>query len=189
MINIAPTQRPALAASTRSGWWLFFFRGVLALAIGAFAIFDPGATLAALILLIGAFFIVDGIFTVAKAFGAFRSTGARWMLLLSGIVGIVAGVLVFAWPGLTAFTLDILIGIWAIVTGVAELIAAFSLHRAIGTQWLYGIFGVISIAFGAYVLIVPGLGLVYLTFMIAIYGFVAGVSLIGAALRLRSAAH
>ncbi len=182
------TPPSALATAVQRGWWMFLVRGLLALAVGLIAIFDPGATLAALILLLGAFFIVDGFFAAGKAFAVMRSDRSWWVLLLSGLIGIVAGIAVFAWPGLTALTLGLLVGFWAIVTGVFELAVAISLRRAIRGEWLYVLFGVISIAFGVYVVFIPALGLAYLTVLIAIYGFVAGFSLIAAAVRLRGSA-
>jgi uncharacterized membrane protein HdeD (DUF308 family) len=186
-VPTGPFSPSTLEPAVRRGWWLFLVRGLLALAIGLIAIFDPGATLAALILLLGAFFIVDGVFAAIKAFGVMRSDRSWWLLLLSGVVSIAAGFVVFAWPGLTALTLGYLVGFWAIVTGIFEVMVAISLRRVIRGEWLYVLFGVISIAFGLYVAFVPGLGLAYLTLMIAIYGFVAGFSLIAAALRLRTA--
>jgi uncharacterized membrane protein HdeD (DUF308 family) len=188
MSQVASRLQSALAPAARRGWWLFLVRGLLALAIGVIALVDPGATLAALITLLGAFFIVDGVFAVVKAVRVMRTDSSWWLLLLSGLVSIAAGIVVFAWPGLTAVTLDLLVGIWAIITGIFEVIVAFQLRRVIAGEWLYLLFGVISVAFGVYVLVVPGLGLTYLTLMIAIYGFVAGFALIAAAFRLRSAA-
>jgi uncharacterized membrane protein HdeD (DUF308 family) len=172
-----------------AGWWLFLVRGLLALAIGVIALMDPGATLAALILLLGAYLIVDGAFAVVKALRVVRSNTSWWMLLIAGVVGIGAGMLVFTLPGLTALSLAFIVGFWAILSGVAELYVAISLWRSISAGWLYVIFGAISIAFGAYVLAVPALGLAYLTILIAIYGFVAGFALIGAALRMRTSAR
>jgi uncharacterized membrane protein HdeD (DUF308 family) len=176
-----------LADAARRGWWLFLVRGIIALAIGIFALVDPGATLGALVLLLGSFFLVDGVFSLVKAFRVMRSDHAWWLLGLSGLAGIVAGVLVFVFPGLTALTLSYLIGFWAIVTGVLEMVVAFSLRRAVASEILYLLFGAFSLVFGVFVLFTPGLGLVYLTVMIAIYGFVAGFSLIATAIRLRRA--
>src|ERR1039458_5107953 len=90
----ASTAGPALAPAARRGWWLFLIRGLLALAVGIIAIVDPGATLNALVLLLGAFFIVDGAFAVAKAFGVMRTDRSWWLLLVSGIVSIAAGLVV-----------------------------------------------------------------------------------------------
>lgn len=177
-----------LIPAARRGWWLFLIRGLLALAVGVVAIVDPGATLAAVILLLGAFFIVDGLFAAFKAFAVMRSDASWWLLLLAGIVGIIAGVAVFAWPGLTALTLGYLVGFWAIVTGIFEVMVAISLRRAIRGEWLYVVFGIVSIGFGFAAVVMPGLGLAYLTLIIAIYGFVAGFALIAVAIRLRGGA-
>ena len=186
MVNDSLRSAPGgLAPAIRRGWWMFLIRGILALAVGIVAIVSPGATLAALVLLIGAFFIVDGIFAVVKAFGVMRSDSTWWLLLVSGVLSIAVGVAVYRWPGETALTLGYLIGFWAILTGVLEVVVAFALRRAISGEWLYIVFGLVSIAFGLFVVLQPGLGLVYLTIMIAIYGFVAGFALIAAAFRLR----
>ncbi len=180
-----PRASSTLVGHARNGWWLFLIRGVLAVVVGIIALVAPGAALAALILLIGSFFIVDGAFAIVKAFRVMRTHGSWVALLLAGVVGVAAGIAVFAWPGLTALTLGVLVGGWAVITGVLEVIVAIALRRAISGEWLYVIFGAISIAFGVYVLVFPGLGLRYLTLLIAFYGFVAGGSLIASALRLR----
>ncbi len=190
MTTFAPFKLSAtpLAGAARSGWWLFLLRGIIALAIGIVAVVDPGATLGALILLLGWFFIVDGVLALVKAVRVMRSDHSWWLLGFSGVAGIVAGLLVFVFPGLTALTLGYVVAFWAIVTGVLELVVAFSLRRALASEILYVVFGAFSVVFGVYVLFVPSLGLAYLTIMIAIYGFVAGFSLIATALRLRRAA-
>ncbi len=182
MTTFAPFKLSAtpLAGAARSGWWLFLLRGIIALAIGIVAVVDPGATLGALILLLGWFFIVDGVLALVKAVRVMRSDHSWWLLGFSGVAGIVAGLLVFVFPGLTALTLGYVVAFWAIVTGVLELVVA--------SEILYVVFGAFSVVFGVYVLFVPSLGLAYLTIMIAIYGFVAGFSLIATALRLRRAA-
>ncbi len=187
MTEFAGTGLSGLAPAAQRGWWLFLIRGLLALAVGIIALLAPGATLAALILLLGSFFIVDGLLAVLKAFRVLRSDRSWWVLLLSGAISIIAGAVVFAWPGETALTLGYLVGFWAIVTGVCEVVVATSLRREMRDEWLYVLFGVISIAFGIYVAFVPGLGLTYIALLVAIYGFVAGFSLIGAAFRLRGA--
>jgi uncharacterized membrane protein HdeD (DUF308 family) len=186
--EFAPSTALGLGPAAQRGWWLFLVRGLLALVVGIIAIVDPGATLAALILLLGAFFIVDGAFAIFKAFRVMRSDKSWWLLLLSGIISVAAGILVYSWPGETALTLGYFVGFWAIVTGIFEVMVAISLRRAIRGEWLYVLFGVISIAFGIFVAFEPGLGLAYLTLLIAIYGFVAGFSLIAVAFRLRRAA-
>jgi len=63
---------------------------------------------------------------------------------------------------------------------------ATSLRRAIRGEWLYVLFGVVSVVFGFFVLLAPATGLVYIVLMIAIYGFVVGATMIALAFRARS---
>ena len=70
---------------------------------------------------------------------------------------------------------------------VLALVTAFRLRQHVKGEWLYLVFAVVSILFGLYVIVVPAVGLIYITLMISIYGFVAGITLIGLAFRARNA--
>jgi uncharacterized membrane protein HdeD (DUF308 family) len=178
---------PLVAEGFRRYWWLFLIRGLVGLAVGVFALVYPAATLAAVVFLIGAYLFVDGVITVAKAVQVLRSDAHWWLLLLEGILGIAAGVLIFLWPGLSLVTLALLVGYWAIISGVFTIAAALRLRTYVPGEWLYLLFGVVSVVFGIVVLAAPGTGLVYIDFMISIYGFVMGVTMIALAFRARSA--
>jgi uncharacterized membrane protein HdeD (DUF308 family) len=90
-------------------------RGLFAVLFGLLAIFMPGMTLLALVLLFGAYALLDGIFDLISAI---RSPSHHWAFLLEGIVGIIVGVATFVWPGITGIVLLYLIAFWAIFTGV-----------------------------------------------------------------------
>src|SRR5262249_8452651 len=83
-------------------WWVFLIRGLLAMAFGLVTFFDPGISLAVLVLVFGAYAFADGIFAIASAIR--RHTGSKpwWLLLLEGIAGVAAGIITLLWPGLTA---------------------------------------------------------------------------------------
>ena len=108
-----------------------------------------------------------------------------WSPVLKGLAGIVAGVLAFVWPALTALALLYLIAAWAIVTGVLELVAAVHLHRAHG-EWLFVLNGILSVLFGLFVIVWPGAGVLTLLWMIGVYAIVFGVVLLVLAARLRN---
>jgi len=169
-------------------WWAIALRGVAAIIFGLLTFVMPGITLAALVLLFGAYAIVDGVFNlVAVARGqAGERDEPRWLLVLEGIVSIAAGLVAFLWPGLTALALVYLIGAWAIVKGVLEVVAAVRLRRQIENEWWLGLSGALSIVFGALVMIAPGAGALALAFWIGAYAIVFGALLVGLALRLRS---
>jgi uncharacterized membrane protein HdeD (DUF308 family) len=184
---VQPELTPNVIDRFRKYWWLFLIRGLLGIALGVFALIFPAATLWAFLLLIGAYLLVDGIATIAKAIQIFRSDRQWWVLLLEGILGVVVGILIFALPGISLVTLALLVGYWAFITGVLALVSAFRLRTHVKGEWLYLVFAVVSILFGLYVIVVPAAGLIYITLMISIYGFVAGITMIGLAFRARNA--
>jgi len=176
---------PNVSTNVRRYWWLFLIRGLLGLALGVVALPYPGATLAGAVILIGAYLFVDGIVAVAKAIQILRSDKHWWVLLLEGILGIAAGVVIFFWPGISLLSLALLVGYWAIISGVFSIASAFRLRTHVPGEWLYMLFAVVSIVFGILVIAAPAIGLVYIALMIAIYGFVIGVTMIALAFQAR----
>ena len=183
---IHPSAAPSVARAFHRYWWLFLIRGLFAIALGVFAVVFPGATLAVLVLLIGAYLLVDGIVAIIKAFRVIRSDPHWWALLLEGVLGVAVGLIIFAWPRLSLISLAYLVGYWAIFTGVSALFTSMRLRTHVPGEWLYTVFAIVSIIFGLVVVIAPATGLAYIVIMVAIYGFVAGVTLIALALRARS---
>ncbi|HEY0200580.1 MAG TPA: DUF308 domain-containing protein, partial [Burkholderiaceae bacterium] len=118
---------PLLAADLQRNWWLLLLRGVAAILFGVLAWVLPGASLAALVLVFGAYALVDGVLGVWVALQSRKENDHWWLLLLVGLLGIGAGVLTFAVPGLTALVLLFYIAVWAIATGVLEIATAIRL--------------------------------------------------------------
>jgi uncharacterized membrane protein HdeD (DUF308 family) len=100
------------------------------------------------------------------------------------VLGIVAGIVAFVWPGLTALALLYLIGAWALITGIFELMAAYMLHRGGEQSWPLLLAGIVSVIFGLYLFVVPGAGALSVVWLIGIYALIFGVLLIGLAFRL-----
>jgi len=166
-------------------WWLFIVRGVLAIALGILALIWPGATKLFLVLLFGAFALVDGIFTVAAGITFHKYFERWWAVLLEGLSGIVLGFLTFLWPGITALALVFLIAAWAIVTGIFEIVAAIQFRRVIPGEWVMILIGLLSIVLGILLSVFPAMGALSLVWLIAIYAISAGIMQIIFAFRLR----
>jgi uncharacterized membrane protein HdeD (DUF308 family) len=167
-------------------WSVFVLRGVLAIILGVLAFAVPGPTLAALILVIGWYAIIDGVIAVGAGLGA--PTGPRWWIVLAGILGIAFGVYTLFNPGMTAIALVYLIAAWAVVTGVAEVIAAYNLRQVIPNEWLLALSGVLSVAFGILLAVSPGDGALAVLWIIGLYALIDGVAYVALGLRLRSVA-
>jgi len=166
-------------------WWALALRGIFAILLGLAALVLPGVTLAVLVALFGAYAVVDGVLAIIAGVRAAERHERWWSLILKGLAGIVAGVLAFVWPALTALALLYLIAGWAIVTGVLEIVAAVHLHRAHG-EWLLILNGVWSILFGLFVIVWPGAGVLTLLWIVGVYAIVFGAMLLVLAFRLRN---
>lgn len=165
-------------------WWAVAIRGVVAIIFGLIALLWPGIALSALILVFGAYAIVDGIFALIAAVRAAEHHAAWWVLAIEGIIGIIAGIVAFVWPGLTALALLYVIAAWALVTGIFEILAAFRLRHEGTESWILGLAGIASIIFGLLLLIFPGAGALALLWLIGVYAIIFGILLLVMAWRL-----
>jgi uncharacterized membrane protein HdeD (DUF308 family) len=166
-------------------WWTLALRGVVAVIFGILAFVWPGMTLAALVYLFGIYAVLDGILALITAFSAPKGYPRFGGLIFQGLVSIAAGVLVFVWPGISAFVLLILIAAWAIVTGIIEIVTAVELRRVITHEWLLILAGIVSVAFGFLILMQPSTGALALIWWIASFAIVLGILLISLSFRVR----
>ncbi len=172
------------ARALASRWWMLVVRGIAAILFGVAALAWPGISLLALVFLWGVYAFVDGVMALAHAARAGRA-GGRWgWFLFEGLVGVAAALVTVFWPGITALVLLTLIAVWAILTGVAEIVTAVELRHEIRGEWLLGLCGVLSIAFGVLMFIYPGTGALAVLAVIAAYAIVFGVLLIALGFRV-----
>ena len=181
-MNITENQ---LAAIFFRHWWVLLLRGVLAVAFGVLTWFRPEISLASLVLFFGVYAFSDGVLGVWMAVSGRKEHEHWWILLLWGIVGIGAGLLAFAAPGITALVLLFYIAVWAISTGVLEIAAAIRLRKEIEGEWWLILCGLTSVVFGCILLVRPGEGALALLWMIAVFSVLFGVLLVLLAFRMR----
>ena len=169
-------------------WWALALRGLAAVLFGIMAFAWPGMTLGVLVLLYGAYALVDGVLAIIAAVAGRTSGMPWWALLLEGVMGVTIGILTFAWPGITALVLLYLIAAWAVVTGALEIAAAIRLRKEIRGEWLLALSGIISVLFGIALVINPVGGALAVVWLIGAYAIAFGVLLIALGFRLRGAA-
>jgi uncharacterized membrane protein HdeD (DUF308 family) len=166
-------------------WRSVALRGVAAFAFGALTLIWPDLTLTVLVYLFGAYALVDGVFTLAAVVTQSPETrGRRGILVLQGLLGVAAGIVTFAWPGITALALLYVIAAWAIIGGVLEIVAAIQLRAVLRNEWLLVLGGVASVVFGVLLVITPGAGALVITWLIGWYAVFLGVVLLALAWRL-----
>ena len=160
-------------------WWIFVLRGVLAVLFGVFTFINPAVSLASLILVYGAYALIDG---VTAAIGAFtnrrQGSGFPWSVLLIGLIGIATGVVTFMYPGLTALVLLYFIAAWFIVRGFFEIVLAIQLRKEIEGEFWLGLAGLLSILFGFLLFARPGIGALAVLWMIGIFAILMGIMFI-----------
>ena len=169
----------------RLNWWLLALRGLVAVLFGVLAFMWPGGTLITLVWLFGAFALVNGILSLVLATKTkgYPKVGS---LILGGLLGILAGLLAFVMPGITALGLLILIAAWAIVTGIMELVAAVRLRKIINNEWLLVLAGIASVVFGILLLFQPAAGALVLIWWIGAWALLSGIVLMILAFRMRN---
>src|SRR5882762_3913702 len=181
------TSGPATVVETfRLNWWLLALRGLIAVLFGVLAFIWPGVTLITLVWLFGALALVNGILSLVLAAKTPKGYPKVGSLILGGLLGILAGLLAFVMPGITALGLLILIAAWAIVTGVMDLVAAVRLRKIITNEWLLVLAGIASVAFGIILLLQPAAGALALVWLIAAWAVVFGILLMIVAFRVRN---
>jgi uncharacterized membrane protein HdeD (DUF308 family) len=169
-------------------WWLVALRGVLGIIFGVIAIVMPQITLLALVLLFGAYMLVDGVLAIISAVREVRR-GQRWALLvIEGLLRIGVAALAVFWPGLTILAFVLIIAVWTVVSGALMIAAALRLNRRYGRGWM-GLGGFVSVLFGILLMAVPPVGAIVLTWWLGIYVAVFSIAMLILAFRLRSRRH
>lgn len=159
----------------KGSWKMVALRGIVAILFGLLAFFWPELTLILLVYLFGAYALVDGVLSIVGALTGRSQPRDWWLALLAGLAGVVVGIAVFVWPGITAVLLLLFIALRALVVGILELVTALMRRQEIVNAGLLALGGVVSMIFGLFVLLRPGAGALALLWLVALYAIVTGV--------------
>lgn len=183
--DLSRTAALADVLGLSDNWWLFLLRGIAAIIFGLLAFVWPDVALLTLVLLYGVFALADGVCVLLAAILGRRAKAGRWWLIIVGLLGIAAGVLTLMMPGITALVLLFCIAIWAVATGILQIIGAILLRKEIENEWFLILTGALSLVFGIALLLMPGAGILGLIWLVAAYAIAYGFAMIGFAFRLR----
>lgn len=165
-------------------WWLLLVRGIAAVIFGLLALLWPGITVLVLVAFFGAYALVSGI--VAVVAGARNAGGHRVWLIVTGILGILAGIIAFVWPGITSLALLYLVAAWAIFGGVADIMTGIKMRDVIDNEWEHIVAGALLVIFGVLLLVWPGAGLLALAWLVGVFAILYGIAMIALAFRVKN---
>ena len=167
-MNMAGTQLTKLR-------WALGLNGALSIAFGVVILAWPGISLFALTILFGAYALAGGVVGLGAAFSG-ASRGERGWLVASSLLGIAIGVIVLAWPDISALALLYVIGAYAVALGIIAVGGAFWLPIDGGDTVLMILSGLVSILFGIVIFARPGAGALVVLALIAAFALVTGIT-------------
>jgi len=170
-------------------WWLLALRGVFAIIFALIAFALPGITLFALAILFGAYALVNGLSAAYTAIRCRHAIPRWWVHLLEGLAGVVAGIVALAMPGLTVLAVTLIVGIWALVTGVLEVLTGIRLRHEIVGEWMLLTNGILSVIVGLLFLTPPLAFVVAMARTLGVYAIIIGVLRLILAVRLHGGAR
>jgi uncharacterized membrane protein HdeD (DUF308 family) len=168
-------------------WWLLALRGVFAILFGVLVFLWPDLAWVVVVASFAAFALVNGIVAIVAAVSGH---GLRWWsLMFEGVLSIAAGVVTIVWPGITQLALLFLIAYWAVATGVFAIVTAIQLRKEIEGEWIMALSGILSVIFGAALIVLPSEGALAIAWLIAAYSIAFGMVHLALSFRLRSMAR
>jgi uncharacterized membrane protein HdeD (DUF308 family) len=162
-------------------WWLILLQGIFAIILGLLLVSSPGMTTLVLVQFLGIYWLIAGVFNIVGVFLDHTQWGWK---LFTGILGVIAGILVIQHPlwstALIPTTLVIILGVVGLIFGIMGLVAAFQ-----GGGWGPGILGVLGIILGLTLLGSPFLGAVALPLILGIFALIGGIAAVVQAFRMK----
>ena len=163
-------------------WWVVLLEGIIAIIAGLFLLYEPVITTILLIQILGIFWLAGGIVSVI---GALVFPENLWWKLLSGILSIIAGIVILTYPAYSSLIvltlLIIFIGVWVIVTGAVRLAWALK-----GGGWGTGILGILTIILGLLLLTNSLVGVLVLPWIFGFFLIIGGIGSVIWGIRMRT---
>lgn len=166
-------------------WWLVLIRGLAAITFGVLALFWPVAAILSFLLVFAAYLVVDGALAITSGVRAIDHHERWGFFIAEGVFDLILAAAIVIFPGAAVFGFVWFTAIWAMVTGIAMISAAWHMERAQGHFWLV-LGGVFSILWGVFLVFLPFFGALILIWSFAAYAILFGLFLLAAAFHLRT---
>jgi len=179
----------AVAASLRLHWRAFLIEGIVLLILGIFAILIPVVATIAVEVFVGWVLLLSGVVGLISTVRMRGTPGFGWSLL-SAVVAIAAGAVLLAWPLSGVLSLTLILTAFLTIEGVASIMMALSHRHGFSARWaLLLVSGVIDLILAAMIFLgLPGTAAWAIGLLVGINMVFGGSALISMALQARSLA-
>jgi len=176
----------AVASAIRAHWGLFLFEGIMLVILGAAAIILPAIATIAFTLIIGWLFLISGGIGLVTTFWMRHAPGF-WWALLSGIVGIAAGIVLIIWPISGTLSLTLVLIAFFVVEGILTLMYAIEHRNQLSGRWGWMLAsGIVDLILAGIIFAgLPGTAIWALGLLVGINLLFGGTAMIGMALAAR----
>ncbi|MEK9967804.1 MAG: DUF308 domain-containing protein [Ferrovibrio sp.] len=175
----------AAAPMPRRTWWLIVLRGAAALAFGLVAIFWPGISLSALVMLFGAYALLDGAVTLTLSLRLPNNSSGRSFLTVTGIAGLLVGLVSVLWPQATVTLLIYIMAAWLVLFGLIAIANSLQMKKQFGPDWPLSRGGIALLVIGLLLAMFPNAVAVAATWVLGILALLIGGGLVAFAWRRR----
>lgn len=167
----AVTIGGTLAHELAQKWWVVLVRGVLLIILGLLSFVSPSTW----VIFAGSLMLVDGMALLLAGLGDQPAGQSRWPLVIAGILGLIAGLLVLWNPGVAGLTLTFIIGAWAVAVGILEIASGIALRKEIESEWWLILTGILAIVFGVLVFQNLLAGFLTIAWIFGVFAIAAGI--------------
>ena len=181
-------SKSATVSPSQSVGNAMLWRGVVSIVFGIMVLVWPQVTVVFFVVLFGIYAIVDGVAAGSQWFSARRGPTARrhsgW-ILAGAIISVLAGLVALIAPGLTALAVALIVGAWALLLGITQVVVAIAARRTASYWWAGLVSGILAILFGMLLVIAPGAGIIGFLGVVGAFVIVIGIVFVLAGVQIR----
>lgn len=166
-------------------WKALIVKGTLLIILAILTIANPTATAASIVLWIAVLIIIDGVVTVFTALREWQEREHKWRFLLEGLLGLLVGLTLFAWPGIPINLIGLMVALWFILTGINRILMGIRLRKEQeGESWVT-ISGILGLILGVTIALTPYLAVSFLMWIMGLAFLLLGIALVYLGIKLR----
>ena len=169
----------------KSNWVLFVTNGLIAILFGVLVLFVDQATIISLVRIFGVVLLVAGLVLFYYAYRSMKVKNSYLLLMIQAIVAVLIGLIVAINPGQSLNLFLTLVGIWAAIMGLLQIIVAIRLRKKVTNHLLFTLNGIITLMVGLLLFYSPMATLGTLLMIVGVLALVAGVVMVYLGVKVR----